>query len=286
MSEETLLKAEPVEELHEGEIKTEVQPVEEPVSESGEFSIPDKFKDAKWAQNLKSTDDMFNQMENLQRMLGGEKIALPKGDDDVEQWDKVYEQLGRPDKVDGYKFPEVELPDGLEVNPEDFGGFSKVAHQLGLSQKQYQGILSHYIDTQKDSYQTSTDQIAAESAESQRALRAEWGDKMGSRINQATALVKQMGSDELLAKIAQSGLGRDAEFIKLMATVSDAFVEDNPRAEGKSIVLAGADKAQVEIQKKKDDPAFMKRYMSGDEPGHKAAVEEMNRLYKIAHDQK
>lgn len=286
MSEETLLKSEPVEEQNGAEIKIEDTPVEEKVSESGEFAVPEKYKDAKWAKNIGSTEDMFNQMENLQRMLGGEKIALPKDDADVEQWDKIYEVMGRPDKVDGYKMPEVELPEGLEVKPEEFDGFSKVAHELGLGQKQYEGILKHYIDTQKDSYQTSAEQIAAESAESQRALQAEWGDSMGSRINQATALVKQMGSDELLSKISQSGLGRDAEFIKLMATVSDAFMEDNPRSEGRSLVLTGTDKAKSEIQKKKDDPGFMKRYMNSDEAGHKAAVEEMQRLYKIATHEK
>ena len=53
------------------------------------------------------------------KRLAGEKLRIPK-DDNPDEWGKIYSALGRPEKPDGYKQPELELPEGVEfqwINP-------------------------------------------------------------------------------------------------------------------------------------------------------------------------
>ena len=42
--------------------------------------------------------EMAQGYRNLEKLVGGEKVPLPKGDTDNEGWERVYKALGRPAK--------------------------------------------------------------------------------------------------------------------------------------------------------------------------------------------
>jgi hypothetical protein len=246
------------------------------------FSIPDQYKGEAWALNIKSTEDLFDQFANAQRMIGVEKLPAPKEDWTPEQWNEFYGRLGRPGKPDEYQLPAVEMPEGLKPEADQFKAFFEKAHASGLTQNQVQEVVGYYLEDMKNAHQSAVSQAQTEVRETQEALQAEWGEKTEGKVSTAMELVKQVGSDGLLAAINNSGLGRNAEFIKFLAAVSEPFAEDNPRSPGRSLVLGGSGKAQQEIAQLKTDSDFMKAYTDRLHPGHKEAVDRMFNLQQIA----
>ena len=63
---------------------------------------------------------------NLEKLVGGEKVPLPKGDTDNEGWERVYKALGRPAKPEDYQLPDLES--------------AQAYHKLGLTGRQATGL--------------------------------------------------------------------------------------------------------------------------------------------------
>lgn len=74
-----------------------------PPTDNVEFSIPDAYQDKGWAQNIKSTDDLWKNYSNAQDMIG--KKALSLNDATPEQLTELYQTV-RPESVEAYTFPE------------------------------------------------------------------------------------------------------------------------------------------------------------------------------------
>jgi hypothetical protein len=73
----------------------------------------------------------------------GNRLAIPAADAPPEQWEAVFKAIGRPDDASGYKFPE-----GADAQTVE--GFGPVAHQLGLSQKQAEGLAAYDMQRMTD----------------------------------------------------------------------------------------------------------------------------------------
>jgi hypothetical protein len=76
--------------------------------------------------------EMAQGYRNLEKLVGGEKLPLPKGDTDSEGWDRVSKALGRPAKPEDYQLPDLES--------------AAAYHKLGLTARQATG-LSAWQDT-------------------------------------------------------------------------------------------------------------------------------------------
>ena len=66
--------------------------------------------------------EMAQGYRNLEKLVGGEKVPLPKGDTDNEGWERVYKALGRPAKPEDYQLPDLES--------------AAAYHKLGLTGRQ------------------------------------------------------------------------------------------------------------------------------------------------------
>ena len=80
-----------------------------------------------------------------------------------DQWNEVYDKLGRPESADKYQ-----LDVKSDIVPLDEGAikqFAENAHQLGLNNKQAQGILEFYKNSMEGSAQQS--KIDTETAQAQ-----------------------------------------------------------------------------------------------------------------------
>lgn len=137
--------------------------------------------------------DAFKSYTELEGLLGGEKLPLPKQADDKAGWDRVYNALGRPDTADGYG---LKPPEGIE--PTVINEFAAKAHELGLSTKQAQEIQkwhdSKAMEIAGGESKETTERIDQEIAQVQK----DWGQNFN--IN---AEVARRGADAL-------GLDKDA----------------------------------------------------------------------------
>lgn len=141
------------------------------------FNVPEAFADKPWASNIKSQDDLYNQFDNLQGMIG--KKSVPAADATDEQLDEFYTQI-RPESFDKY---ELSLPEGIEtnINDEVQGSYKAFFHKNGFSQKQAQALYEFHIQ-QELAGKPSQDAL---DAEFDSIMKDRYGDKANNAIKTA-----------------------------------------------------------------------------------------------------
>ena len=75
---------------------------------------------------------MLESYRHLEKLIGRDKIALPK-EGDAEAWNAVYDRLGRPENAEGY---EIAVPEGLERDSAFEEQMRGLFHKAGLTKMQ------------------------------------------------------------------------------------------------------------------------------------------------------
>ena len=80
--------------------------------------------------------DLLDSYRHLERLVGAERLALPRDENDRANWERVWNRLGRPEKPEGYKLPLPEKGGDKALAK----AFAARAHDLGLTAKQARGL--------------------------------------------------------------------------------------------------------------------------------------------------
>lgn len=145
-----------------------------------------------------------------QKILEKAHLGLMKKPDleNPESVAEVYRALGRPEDVSGYTVPE-------DVNGELFGSMAETALELGLSNRQYEGLAKTLADQQMAEYKQH------EEARTQQVgqLRGEWGPAFDQKIGRAVQVAESLNAPESLVQALKDGTA-NAEAIRFMDTVA------------------------------------------------------------------
>jgi hypothetical protein len=213
-----------------------------------------------------------------QKMIGG-SIRVPKEDAKPEDWDPIYNKLGRPETPDKYvvKLPNEEF---IQYNGDGIARVRARAHKDGLSNKQLQGILDVYGEL-------ATEEIQARKKsfdDGQAALRAEWPNPVVFDRNIALAkrVRDQFGGEDLKDFFKDDPSGNDPRVIRFMAKLGELLEEgDYFGGAGETGGLTPAE-AQAKIAEIKADKKDA--YWLTDDPRHNERVKEVEALYVIAYN--
>jgi hypothetical protein len=52
--------------------------------------------------------DIVQGYRNLEKLIGNEKVPMPKDEQDAEGWERVFTARGRPSTPDAYKMPDAD----------------------------------------------------------------------------------------------------------------------------------------------------------------------------------
>ena len=189
-------------------------------------SISEEYRADPSIEKFTEIDALAKSYINATKMIGQDKIVIPTKNSGQEAWDEAYAKLGRPESADKYaldvKSEVVNLDEGA------IKSFTENAHQLGLNNKQAQGILEFYKNNMEGSAQQA--KIDTETAQSQaeQQLRQEWGRDFDGKVKQAGALAKANINPEVLDMTLSNGtrLGDHPEIIKGFAKIANMMSED------------------------------------------------------------
>ena len=78
-----------------------------------------------------------------QKMIGADKIVIPKDDASPDEMNEFYNRLGRPEK---YEITKPQLAEGLEYNTDMETKMLGVLHEAGLSNAQANKVFAGYMD--------------------------------------------------------------------------------------------------------------------------------------------
>ena len=259
---------------------TPVSPTTEtqPVAKTWKEAISEEFRNDPNIEKFTEIDALAKSYINATQMIGKDKVAVPNKNSTDDQWNEVYDKLGRPESADKYS-----LNAKSEVVPIDDNAikqFAENAHQLGLNNKQAQGILEFYKNNMEGMAQQAKVDTETAQAQSTQQLRQEWGREFDTNIKKAGALAKANMNPEILDMQLKDGmrLGDHPEIIKGFAKIAGMMSEDKIVSTESENVSSNTDvETEIsEIMNNKDGP-----YWNRSHPDHDKMVQQVYTLREM-----
>ena len=250
----------------------------QPAAKTWKEAISEEFRNDPNIEKFTEIDALAKSYINATQMIGKDKVAVPNKNSTDDQWNEVYDKLGRPESADKYS-----LNAKSEVVPIDESAikqFAENAHQLGLNNKQAQGILEFYKNNMEGmAHQAKVDTETAQ-AQSTQQLRQEWGREFDTNIKKAGALAKANMNPEILDMQLKDGmrLGDHPEIIKGFAKIAGMMSEDKIVSTESENVSSNTDvETEIsDIMNNKDGP-----YWNRSHPDHDKVVQQVYTLREM-----
>ena len=232
-SEQITQEVVPVETTTTTETIQTAEPIEKSVTVTGgdtpgnwKTSISEEFRNDPSIEKFTEIDALAKSYINATKMIGQDKLVIPTNNSTEDQWNEVYEKLGRPESADKYAF-DVKS-ETLPFDENAVKSFAEQSHKLGLNNKQAQGILEFYKNNMEGSIQQSKIDTETAQTQSEQQLRQEWGRDFEGKVKQAGALAKANINPEVLDMQLQDGtrIGDHPEIIKGFAKIAGMMSED------------------------------------------------------------
>ena len=239
-------------------------------------TLPEDVRGEPSLKNFTNPGDLAKSFIHAQRMVGMDKIPVPGKHSTEDDWQVIYDRLGRPSDPNEYAFENS----SFQADDPGVAEFKKVAHAAGLNPSQANKIMQFYDGLQQSSAETVTANEQKVREESEQELRKDFGLAFDRKVQQADDVFKKFFPNEMKdVKLANGNLlGNDPVFIKALAKLADNFSEDSMQSENDLTLTP--DDAQKEIDKlmSPGTPYWDKKH-----PGHQAAVEEVAMLQNMKH---
>ena len=249
-------------------------------AKSWKETISEEFRNDPNISKFTEIDALAKSYINATKMIGSDKIAVPTNNSTEDQWNEVYNKLGRPESPDKYK-----LDFKSEVAPVDeqaIKSFAEVAHKTGLNEKQAQAILDFYKQNSENSVQQLKIDTETAQAQAEQQLRQEWGKQYESNITKAASVAKANMSGDVLDMQLKDGtrLGDHPDVIKGFAKIAGLLSEDKMATPESETVDQGRD-LETEISKIVNDRSGP--YWNKTHPDHSKMVQQVYTMREMLH---
>jgi hypothetical protein len=241
-------------------------------SEDWLAALPPELSADPALQHIGSVEAMAKSYINAQKMVGAEKLAIPGNWATEEDWDLVYNKLGRPAEAGDY-----DLGD-MEGDMADW--FRQAAHQSGLSDRQAAKLAEAYGEFAGQATVMSEEAMETHRENIEQELRQEYGGDFDDKMARANELLKEFDAPDLTEIQLADGslLGDNPELVRLMVNISD-YVAEQISEDG----LAGRDSrpglTDEDLQSRLTDmTAKNSPYWEKMHPDHDRVVNEVLRL--------
>ena len=132
--------------------------------------------------------------------------------------------LKPPDTAEGYEF---EKPEGFDLDETTYSQFKNIAFENGVNQKQFNELMNLEVSRSNAAIEAHKKAVTDYRAESETALKTEWGDKYEQKLDAARNFLKNDAvADEAFSKfIEDTGFGDHPQVIRLFSKLSDLISE-------------------------------------------------------------
>jgi hypothetical protein len=235
-------------------------------------------------QNFKSPGDLAKSWVEAQKLIGRDKIPVPGEKATKEDWDMVFERLGRPKTSDGYTLNEVKLPDGLPLPKEEFiKDFKNKALELGMLPAQVSQLYDWFMKNEVTQYEQFMSERDSGRMQAENALRKAWGKAFEQNYQLAEQAVVKYGSEEFVNKLKSSGLNNDPDMIQFIANIAKNSAEDSIAGKASGLTMS-PDEAKAEIAKIKGEAMKDRNHPMNNKhhPEHELFLTKWQHLHEMA----
>jgi hypothetical protein len=232
------------------------------------------------AKNVRSAADLASAYAKADAGMAG-LIPLPKEG----QWDDgARAKLGIPATADAYRITRPQLPEGIPYDEALEKAVLPVAHKLGLTPQQLQGLVDFIADHRVAETTANIEALQAGMDEAEAALRKEWGAGYERQLALAARTAKRFGGEELVAALNDSGFGNNPHLARAFAKIAGLLAEDTMKGDGTptrpAVDAALAEIARIQGEALKDPKH---PWINAQHPEHESTLERMRQLFAAAH---
>ncbi len=243
--------------------------------------VSEEFASDPSLADINSLDDMVKSFIHAQRMTGKDKIPLPGDDATKEDWDNVYDRLGRPENPQEYQMEAPdEIPEGFVYNTDHEQKMRELFHAEGLTNKQASAIWSKIQEETANNFKGFVSGVNERLTNEHAELNKEWGVKRKENLELAGWVAREFGGESFVKFLNESKIGQEPQFLRVAAAIGAKLGEDRQNVQTKSSGSLTPAEAMSKITAIQSDPKHA--YHVGDATGHKEAVEKMAGLYAMA----
>lgn len=204
--------------------------------------------------NKEGMNDAMKSYFEAQKLIGGEKVVLPKGPDDVEGHNRLAKALGVPDKAEQYGLEDPKLPDQLKQLAFDKNKFAEIVHAHKLTPGQAKGLWKAYTEMMGETYQKVVQTKEQELTQVKNQLRSEWGDGYESKVELGQLVINKFSSDKDMQDFVTASILSNPMGAKFLSKIGEQFQENKIGEFAYKNFSLTPDQAQAEIDAIVKDP--------------------------------
>jgi len=219
---------------------------------------------------------------NLEKLLGHEKVPLPKGPEDAEGRARFKKALGVPDNPQGYALEDANLPESMKDLTFKKEAFAEIVHKYDLTPAQAKGLWGEYTKMSGNVYQNHKTALEAKMNENINALRAEWGDSFATNVELGDMVISKFADDKDMGEYLTATLGKTPAGMKFLAKVGNQFAENKVGEFQHKKFALSPDEADIEVNKIMADPNHPYNNDKASQKERDVAIDQVNRLIAVS----
>ena len=184
---------------------------------------------------------------SLEKLLGHEKVPIPKGPDDAEGWNRFSKAMGVPDKAEAYGLPDAQIPESLKGMTFDKQKFAETVHAFKLTPGQAKGLWEAYTNMTKEAYSQAMKDHEAKMTQVVNQLRGEWGDAYETNVDLGQLVINKFASDKEAQDFVTASLMKHPNGVKFLSKIGSQFAENKIGEFGYTRFSLTPEQAQGEI---------------------------------------
>jgi len=235
----------------------------------------DEYKTSETFKKYKGLDDMGKAHLELNSMIGKKGVILPN-ENDANDMERYYKQLGRPDESTKYENPEIQIEEEFKkfFSEDKLNSFKDIAFKNGLTQTQYEGLVKEYTESQLADIKEVVHSENKVRDESTKDLMNEWSVDFEANNKQSEMALRSFTkgiSDEKLEVLMS-----DPDIKRLGFNIAKSVSEDSfKRSGGKRVETVQSLQAFIDSQVKTNGSS----YHNQSAPDHKATKAKVREAY-------
>ena len=240
--------------------------------------IPEEIRNDPNIKKYKDIGELAKGHIETVKLVGRKGVLVPTEQSSKEEVDKFYNSIGRPEKPEGYKLTKLEkLHPSIKTTPESEKAFFDVAHSIGLTQSQADGLNKWYMETISGGLAKQDEASSEYRKQVETQLRQEWGSEFENNLGMTKRLVVKFGGEKALDEFGD--LGNNPAVLKVLHNMAKKMSEDSINHSGFSDLMQTPDTAKAQIKE------LNKRIinMNQNDPEYGDLIKKKDMLYKIAY---
>ena len=234
------------------------------------------------AKGYKNPAELALANYNLTKMQRGDPsvVGIPGDDAAPEDWNAFYGKLGRPEAPEGYEF---QFGEGVQADDTMVEFARNTFHEAGLTPKQAQLVADKWNEFAAQQGEGIQSQIAETNDQEIAELQTRWGAELDKNKAAGQRAVQALGLSSELVERVENQIG-SAAIVELLASIgrkSDegGMLNGDQGGDPNNPATMSKEQAQQKVAQLQGDAEFQAKYTDPHHPGHKDAVQMMERLF-------